>query len=389
MLSIRNMIDQGLPEDETGGAGAAAVLDQIRDMLEPESLAAAPSMNAAADPFDAALESGLPVLSELVDLDWGWQAPAFFGRFKTGPMLGVGGTASVFLGVCPKTERRVAVKMLHSRDPRLRQRFLRERRILSSLAHPNLTSVIESGFSDCGFPWFAMDYIEGRPLDHWSDGCELTLRDRVRLFLEVCEAVTYAHGNHVIHRDIKPANILVERNGRVRLLDFGIASILDPDSGAQPTVSRLGLMTPEYASPEQLAGRPLSAATDIYSLGVVLFELLVGDRPRYRKTATRRRRRRPMSLQAQFLANEDPARIALLRRRWPDQLARELDGRLERILRKALAEREEDRYGTVAAMAHDLHRWVARSDKPSRADLLVGGLKRRVGRIGKQLGVLS
>lgn len=231
-----------------------------------------------------------------------------------------------------------------------------------------------------------MDYVQGVPLDHWCDAWELSVRDRVLLFLKVCEAVTYAHRSHVIHRDIKPANILVSPNGHIHLLDFGIASVLDPDSGTHLTVSRLGLMTPEYASPEQSAGLPLTAATDIYSLGVVLFELLVGARPG--PAAAGQRRVRP-SLAAQYLRDKDPERIALLRRCRPDEFTRELDGRLERIVRKALAPRPAERYRDVAEMTADLRYWSQQRRKRSRADLLVQRLKCRVGRLGKKLGVMS
>lgn len=377
MVSIRNMIDRELPDHSTEDRGAAAVLDQIRAML------AGPPVS---DPFDDMLETGLPVLSDLVDLDWGWQVPERFGSYRTEKCLGVGGTASVFLAHCSESGQAVAVKMLHSRDPRLVKRFQRERHILSGLSHENLTRVRDSGISACGFPWFAMDYVQGVPLDHWCDAWELSLRDRVLLFLKVCEAVTYAHRSHVIHRDIKPANILVGPNGHIHLLDFGIASVLDPDSGAQLTVSRLGLMTPEYASPEQSAGLPLTAATDIYSLGVVLFELLVGARP---TPAASGQRRAKQSLVAQYLRHKDPERVALLRRCRPEDFTRELDGRLERVLRKALAPRPAERYRDVAELTADLRGWTQQRRKRSRAELLVQRLKCRVGRLGKKLGVMS
>jgi len=162
------------------------------------------------------------------------------------------------------------------------RRFRNERQILAALNHPNIARLLDGGATEDGLPYFVMEYIEGLPIHRYCDTRRLTIAERLSLFRLVCAAAHYAHENQVIHRDIKPGNILVTEDGTPKLLDFGIAKILDPDLVADtidPTVTAMRMMTPEYASPEQARGEQVTAATDQYSLGVLLYELLTGHRP--------------------------------------------------------------------------------------------------------------
>ena len=160
--------------------------------------------------------------------------------------------------------------------------FRNERQILATLEHPYITRLIDGGTTDDGRPYFVMDYIDGLPLYRYCDKNRLGIRERLRLFCRVCEAVEYAHQRRVIHRDLKPSNIFVANDGTPRLFDFGIAKLLDPSLASdtlQPTATALRMMTVDYASPEQIRGEKVTFATDVYSLGVILFELLTGFRP--------------------------------------------------------------------------------------------------------------
>ncbi|MCA9556787.1 MAG: serine/threonine protein kinase, partial [Myxococcales bacterium] len=163
-----------------------------------------------------------------------------------------------------------------------RRRFWAERQILASLEHPYIARLYDGGATDDGLPYLVMEYVEGAPLDRYCDRQGLSVEERIRLFLKVCEAVHYAHQNLVVHRDLKPTNIVVTAGGEPKLLDFGIAKLLNPELGPSdlmPTATWVRLLTPQYASPEQVRGAPVTTATDVYSLGVLLFELLTGRRP--------------------------------------------------------------------------------------------------------------
>src|SRR5262245_53438667 len=168
-------------------------------------------------------------------------------------------------------------------------RMGRERDILSSLEHPNIARLYDAGVTAGGRPYLALEFVDGRPIDEYCAAEGLDVRARVRLFLQVAQSVAYAHGRLVVHRDLKPSNILVTGEGEVRLLDFGIAKLLDAQADHHPGLTEAGGRphTPEYASPEQILGEPLSTASDIYSLGVVLYELLAGTRPQVRGSSSR------------------------------------------------------------------------------------------------------
>jgi eukaryotic-like serine/threonine-protein kinase len=209
---------------------------------------------------------------------------------RVGPYLilreiGRGGMGSVHLAARDDGEFRhkVAVKLVKrgmDTDMILR-RFRYERQILADLHHPNIARLLDGGTSDDGRPYFVMEYIEGDSIDVYAAKHDLSVDDRLKLFLDVCRAVQFAHQNLVVHRDIKTSNIVVTPSGVTKLLDFGIAKLLDPsrDGGATDGTLTLRALTPEYASPEQVRGEPVTTASDVYSLGVLLYELLAGHRP--------------------------------------------------------------------------------------------------------------
>ena len=200
------------------------------------------------------------------------------GPYQILQEIGQGGMGAVYLAVRADDEyqKRVAIKLLkRGMDTgAVIRRFRHERQILASLDHPNIAKLLD-GSTDQGLPYLVMDYIEGLPIDAYCDRHKLSTVARLHLFRTVCAAVHYAHQNLVVHRDLKPSNILVQGNGVPKLLDFGVAKLLDRTEGEDTTVARP--MTPEYASPEQIRGEPITTTSDVYSLGVVLYHLLAGE----------------------------------------------------------------------------------------------------------------
>jgi eukaryotic-like serine/threonine-protein kinase len=208
------------------------------------------------------------------------------GAYRIVREIDRGGMGTVFLAVRADDafQKRVAIKLIkRGMDTDfVLSRFRRERQILASLDHPNIAPLLDGGTTEDGLPYFVMEYIEGQRLYHYCDAQRLNIRERLSLFRHICDAVHYAHQNLVVHRDIKPSNILVTADGTPRLLDFGIAKLLNPELSLDtiaPTATEMRLMTPEYASPEQVRGERVTPASDIYSLGILLFELLTGHRP--------------------------------------------------------------------------------------------------------------
>jgi serine/threonine-protein kinase len=260
-------------------------------------------------------------------------------------------------------QREVALKLPLSNRWDLAARFSLERDILARLEHPNIARLYDAGVSTDGQPYLAMELVHGEPITAFSDQRRLDLEARIALFAQVLSAVQFAHANLVLHRDLKPSNILVTEGGEVRLLDFGIAKLLAGDAPApQGTVTEFagGMLTPAYASPEQVLGQPLSTVSDVYSLGVVLFELLTGKAP-YRVE---------ISSVAQLelaIVQGDPLRpsaciddgAAELRGTSRRKLARQLAGDLQNVIGKALAKGPGDRYGSAAALGEDLARVLA------------------------------
>jgi len=278
-------------------------------------------------------------------------APGFrCGPYRLERLLGRGGVGEVFLAerADGQVEQRVAIKLLCQGvlRPSLRFRFLQERQILARLQHPGIARLLDVGEIAEGRPYLVLDYIDGIPIDVYSR--RLDLRGKLRLFLEVCDAVAYAHRNLIIHRDIKPSNILVDAAGQAKLLDFGIAKILDAETDQTRTEERL--LTPDYASPEQVRGAAQSTATDVYSLGAVLYRLLTGQSPHAFPNRTAE------AIDAAICTTDpSPAR----------RLNPELPADLEFILLKALRKEPEERYSSVEALADELKAFL--ESRPVRA----------------------
>ena len=289
------------------------------------------------------------------------------GPYRLLQELGDGGMGSVWLAerADGALKRKVALKL-----PRLAWasdlagRMARERDILGSLEHPNIARLYDAGVDQHGRPFLALEYVEGQRLDRYCDEQGLTVQERIRLFLQVLDAVQYAHVNLVLHRDLKPANVLVNQRGEIRLLDFGIAKLMAEDSGSaagEPRSESLSrAMTPRFASPEQVQHSRLTLASDIYSLGVVLYEILIGASPLITTHGSRAefeiaivdaRLRTPSRAKVE-------AELALKLRSSPGRLSRILRGDLDAVILKAMARKPEDRYVSAEAMRADLVRWL-------------------------------
>lgn len=276
------------------------------------------------------------------------------GAYRIERKIGEGGMGTVYLAVRAdqEYEQRVAVKVFgyspHRAD--LLRRFPAERQILASLEHPGIARLLDGGTTEGGLPYLVMEYIDGLPIDRYCEENRLTVEQRIDLFLEVCAAVAYAHQNLVVHRDLKPSNILVTAAGAPRLLDFGIAKLLQEGAArsSQTTVVGQRLMTPHFASPEQIAGRPITTASDVYALGVLLHLLLTGSLP-YRFDPER------IGAVEQAVMEQEPRRPSLSAR--DAAIARELAGDLDNVLLLALAKDPGKRYGSVELFAQDLRRY--------------------------------
>ena len=282
--------------------------------------------------------------------------PSWVGRL-VGPYrvvreIGRGGMGAVYLAerADGQYELRVALKVIKRGmdTEQVLARFRAERQILASLDHPNIARLLDGGSTEQGVPFFAMEYIEGEPIDVWAERRALTVDERLRLFLQVCGAVSYAHQHLVVHRDIKPLNILVTADGAPKLLDFGIAKVLHEDAEeATSTVTGMRLLTPEYASPEQVEGQHATTASDVYSLGVVLYELLTGRSP------YRLRSRSPLDV-VEAVRTTDPERPSAVG--GTEKVRRRLRGDLDTILLTALRKESARRYQSVEQFAGDVRR---------------------------------
>ena len=209
--------------------------------------------------------------------------PQRIGRYRVLSLIGQGGMAKVYLAERDdgQFQRQVALKVIRPAafESTAKDRFLQERQILADLHHPNIAQLIDGGVTDDGRPFIAMELVKGTQISRYCDENNLSIAQRISLFLKVCDAVQFAHGNLIVHRDLKPSNILVTDEGVPKLLDFGIAKLLRAEDQAMQTLSGLRVMTPEYAAPEQFFGQPVTTATDVYALGVLLYELLSGHSP--------------------------------------------------------------------------------------------------------------
>jgi eukaryotic-like serine/threonine-protein kinase len=277
------------------------------------------------------------------------------GPYRVIDRLGEGGMGTVYLAERADGHyiKRVCIKMLRdsTKGDFLVGRFLDERQILAELDHPNIARLLDGGTTENGLPYLVMEYVKGEPLDRYCAQRRFGIRQRLKLFLQICEAASYAHKRRVVHRDLKPGNILVTSEGTVKLLDFGIARLIEPQ--AQKTAPGYRMFTPNYAAPEQVEGKDISPACDVYSLGVVLYELLSGKRP-------------PPATAKHSATIEPPSRT--LERVWiaaaglsekVERLRYQLQGELDAVVLKALAHESSHRYATVADLAADLKRYLA------------------------------
>jgi len=316
----------------------------------------------------------LPPLPAL-DEGTGSVAPTQVGPYRLLREIGRGGMGSVWLAAHSdgQLQRQVAIKLPHPglATRTFAERLRRERDILAQLTHPHIARLYDAGVTPEGQPYIALEYIEGKPLIEACDERGLTVDQRIALFLQVLAAVQYAHAHLVIHRDLKPANVLLDTEGQVRLLDFGVAKLMVDGIGqaTELTLDAGAALTPDFASPEQIMGRPLGTASDVYSLGVLLYQLLCGARP-YRLPHLGR------ALLEQALAAAEVQRpssavmpeAAAARGLNARQLARMLRGDLDTIVLKAMKAAPEDRYDTAAAFQADLQRYLRGEPVLARPD---------------------
>jgi serine/threonine protein kinase/Tol biopolymer transport system component len=381
MALMSRLLDEALPLD---AAGRRDWLDKLspeyrelaqplRDALLPGDSPAAESKSLSTLPKLGATDHEGPVAAS------GLQPGARVGPYELIRLLGAGGMAEVWLArrADGAFNREVALKlpMLTKWRADLEQRFARERDILASLEHPLIARLYDAGIDPKGLPYLAMEYVPGQPLTSRCDAHRLGIPERLKLILQVLEAVRYAHEKQVIHRDLKPSNILVTESGQVRLLDFGVSKLLgaaDPEQLTQLTSLYGRALTPDYASPELLHGDTVDARSDIYSVGVLLYEMLTGVRPYRLKNAA------SIGMLDHAIATVDVKKpstqcereASAARNTTPEKLTRQLHGDLDAIALKALAKDPAERYQSADALADDLRRYLqheairVRADKP-------------------------
>jgi tetratricopeptide (TPR) repeat protein len=356
--ALEPYLDQALdlPEDARRAFVARLAVDQPQLAAELEALlaesAAADRRRFLAEPIaiggDVSLQ-GLRV-----------------GAYTLISPLGRGGMGTVWLAERSdgRYEGRVAVKLLNVAliGRAGEERFTREGSILAKLTHPHIAHLIDAGVTSMGQPYLVLEHVEGEHIDRYCERLALDVESRVRLFVDVLDAVAHAHANLVVHRDLKPSNVLVRHDGTVKLLDFGIAKLLVEDAGARAealTVEGARVLTPEYAAPEQLTGEPVTTATDVYALGILLYVLLGGPHPVTARTASPAER-------LKAVIETDPPRLSDVA---PDGHA--LRGDLDTIVAKALRKVPAERYRSIVAFADDLRRHLRHEPVSARADSLL------------------
>ena len=351
-----------LPEVERSSFLAVACEEELLRDEVAELLAAHEQLGE--DPDETGSQPGAPAADPLLGTD--------LGAYRLLQRIGSGGMGVVYLAerIDGELEHRVAIKLLPptSSGGEILQRFRQERQILASLAHPNIARLLDARTTRDGRPYLVMEFVEGRPIDRYCREEELSLEDRIRLVGAVCSAVHTTHQSLVIHRDLKPDNILVTASGEPKLLDFGVAKLLETDSGTAARLTAHGVrpMTPAYASPEQLRGEAVTTASDVYALGVLLYELLTGHHPWDDDQAPELalvRRLQSSRIQAPSIAVRrtevsDGDRVASVPGISPRRLARSLRGDLDNIVLTALAEDPKRRYGSAQQLHDDLHRFL-------------------------------
>ena len=386
---MSRLLDEALPLDEAGRRRWLA-------KLAPEYRELSKVLHDALLPDEARAADGprlhtLPKIGSAADdggsADSGLQPGHQVGPYQLIRLLGSGGMAEVWLAqrADGAFKREVALKlpMLTRMRKDLQQRFVIERDILASLEHPHIARFYDAGIDAGGLPYLSMEYVQGQPLTTWCDERRLSIRARLALLLQILDAVHYAHEKRVVHRDLKPSNILVTLSGQVRLLDFGVAKLLEDVRTAEQTqLTRVfgRALTPEYSSPELLSGERVDARSDIYSLGVLLYEILTGSRPyRFAPSAS-------LATVQQTIATIDVKRpssqieqtLCAARDASQEQLARLLRGDLDAVALKALAKVPSERYLTANKMALDIRRYLRREPVEARPARLTIRLKKFV-----------
>jgi serine/threonine-protein kinase len=314
---------------------------------------------------------------------------AVVGPYRIAGVLGMGGMGAVYHGerVDGVFERTVAIKILRLAldTPGVMDRFQLERQILASLSHSGIAQMIDGGLTDDGRPFLVMEYVDGVPIDRYADDHSLGVEERIRLIVDVAHAVEYAHRHMVVHRDLKPSNILVTDEGRVKLLDFGIAKLLEgpgDEALAATTRPEARFVTPEYAAPEQLLGERVSTQTDVYALSAILYEMLTGVRPYPSRDSESVLERviqgaeptAPSEVIARREPDRDdasPSRVFTLRGTTRQALRRRLGGDLDAILLRGLRSRPGERYTSVVALREDLERHLTGRAVTARGDLVL------------------
>ena len=344
--------------------------DDRRTLLET-SCAGRPTLRAEVESLldaDAAAETLLP-LGGVATLFPELQLGNTIGALRLAEVIGVGGMSTVYRAErADRSAAPIAVKLMAVRagDPAAVRRFHGERRILASLRHPHIVTLLGGGVTDWGQEFLAMEYVDGPTLTSYCRRHSLSLESRLRLFRDLCSAVIHAHRQRVVHRDIKPDNILVTPDGVPKLLDFGIAQRLDdPELTPAAPWREVGPLTPDYASPEQLLGLPATPSSDVYALGVLLYELAAGVRP-YETSG------RCLEGVLRLLSETEPPPPSAARPSadacLPYEPCRRLGGTMDGIILKAMSKAPELRYGTVAALSEDVGRHLEALHSPCRTN---------------------
>lgn len=339
-------------------------------------------------------ESGNFLETPAFEAEWSTESEEHIGPYRILREIGRGGMSTVYLAVRDdQYQKQVAVKLIKRGmdTDYVVQRFLAERQILANLVHPNIAQLLDGGMTSEGLPYFVMEYVEGVAIDEYCDTQCLSITERLKLFSTVCSAVHYAHQNLVIHRDIKPSNILVTSEGVPKLLDFGIAKLLNPELSSWtcvPTMTAMRLMTPGYASPEQVRGEPVTTTSDVYLLGMLLYELMTGHRPfgldtcslqEVSRIVCEEELKKPSTVVSQVeettgpegtTGRLTPEAVSRTREGQPEKLRRRLSGDIDNIVLMAMRREPERRYASVEQFSADIRRHLENLPVIARKDTL-------------------
>ncbi|MEO0576182.1 MAG: serine/threonine-protein kinase [Pseudomonadota bacterium] len=321
----------------------------VNDDIKQEVFALLGAAEATGQSFEAIIAKAAADAGRAGDID------TLVDNYRIKRLIGEGGMGEVYLAerADEQYQQNVALKLLSGRMPtqELVARFVAERQMLASLEHPNIARLLDGGETSTGTPYLVMDYIDGVAIDAYCEQNDLAVRARVELFIDVCHAVEYAHRSLIVHRDVKPSNVLVTQDGTAKLLDFGIAKFLQENEDASLTRSSARVLSPMHASPEQVRGESVTVATDVYSLGVMLYQLLSGFHPYGDKGTT-------AAEVEHAICETDPVRPSVKSGNRKDYRT-ELSGDLDNIVLKAMSKEAARRYGSVRELIEDLQRYLA------------------------------